>query len=164
MLVFLPFLLLVLPIVEIAVFIMVGGAIGVLPTILMVILTTVMGAALLRIQGFATLRRLRAELEAGRVPAATLGHGVLILVAGLLLITPGLVTDMLGLLLFIPPVRSAVWHLIARRIVIVAAAQRRGGGGGGTIDLDEEEWREAEPRRHERPGTLPPRDINRRSI
>ncbi len=109
------------PLIEVALFIKVGGLIGVLPTILLCILTAVVGTALMRAQGLATLDRLRASVEAGADPRGPIAHGALILVAGLLLVTPGFFTDALGILLLIPPVRQQVIQWGASRLTVRAA-------------------------------------------
>ena len=132
-----PFLLLAVPVAEIAVFILVGGQIGVLPTLGLILLTAIVGSILLRVQGFGILRRITAETRAGHVPGRELIHGAMILVAGVLLLTPGFVTDTMGFLLFIPPVRDFGWRLIRDRITIVASGmggtihERAGGGKAG---------------------------------
>ncbi|NCF82513.1 MAG: FxsA family protein, partial [Proteobacteria bacterium] len=94
------FLLLLLfftvPLVEIYVLLEVGGAIGVLPTIAMVVLTAVIGAGLIRAQGLATLGRVQQQLERGELPAVGIIEAALLLVAGALLLTPGFVTDTIG--------------------------------------------------------------------
>ena len=108
-----PILLLVVPILEIAVFILVGGEIGIGWTLLLVLLTAILGTFLLRQQGFGVLEQIREDVNAGRVPAAAMAHGVLIIVAGVLLLTPGFVTDALGFLLFVPSVRAWVWRVLA---------------------------------------------------
>lgn len=144
-----PFLLLGLPIAEIAVFILVGQYIGLLPTLAMIFITAVLGSLLLRVQGFGLLRRIQAETERGAVPGRELVHGVMILVAGLLLLTPGFITDVLGFLLFIPPVRDAGWALLRERIVVMtssrfggAARQARPNGRPSepVIDLDSDDF------------------------
>lgn len=141
-----PFLLLALPALEITVFIIVGSQIGVLPTLMIVIATAIAGAILLRVQGFGVLRQIRQTLDEGRMPGRELVHGVMILAAGILLLTPGLVTDTLGFLLFIPPVRDFVWRLIRGRIVIIGGAQGAANAGPQrppdrrTIDLDAEDY------------------------
>ncbi|TPW27259.1 FxsA family protein [Pararhizobium mangrovi] len=117
-----PFMLLALPIAEIAVFILVGQYIGLLPTVGIILLTAVLGSILLRVQGFGLLARIREESEKGRVPGRELVHGVMILVAGVLLLTPGFITDTLGFLLFVPPIRDAAWKLLRERIVIMSAS------------------------------------------
>lgn len=141
-------LLLALPLIEIAVFVLVGSQIGVLPTIGLVVLSGIAGGALLRIQGFGILSRIRRQVEAGRDPGRELAHGVMILLAGILLLIPGFVTDILGILLFIPPIRDLGWHLVRDRITFVggigggfgAPPGADGRGDGKTIDLDEDEY------------------------
>jgi UPF0716 protein FxsA len=120
MLRFLPFLMLIVPITEIAVFILVGQWIGVLPTIVLVILTAVLGASLLRHQGLGLAMKIRGEMDAGRVPGRDLANGAMMLVAGVLLLTPGFVTDTLGFLLFIPHIRTKVFTFLAKRVKFVS--------------------------------------------
>lgn len=150
----LPLALVVLPLLEIAVFIIVGRYIGVLPVIGLIFLSSALGGVLLRIQGIGVLRKLSREMDAGRLPARELIHGTMIVLAGLFLLTPGFVTDLLGLLLFIPAVRDAAWLLIKDRIVVTGMFRGTGNepgspfeGGdrndeaGDVIDLDEDEYR-----------------------
>ncbi len=108
-----PILFLTVPILEIAVFILVGQQIGLGWTLLLILATAIAGTMLLRQQGFGVLNRIRDDVNAGRMPAEAMAHGVLILVAGILLLTPGFVTDALGLLLFLPPFRAWVWRVVA---------------------------------------------------
>ena len=68
-----------------------------------------------------TLQRIQTEIKAGRVPGRELVHGVIIVAAGVLLLTPGLVTDVFGYLLFIPKVRDLVWRALSRRVVVTAS-------------------------------------------
>lgn len=98
-------LFLVVPIVEIYVLIQVGGSIGAGPTVALVVLTAVAGAALVRAQGFRAWVRVQQAMNAGEIPAVEMLEGLLILIAGVLLLTPGFVTDGLGFLLLIPPLR-----------------------------------------------------------
>ena len=114
-------LILALPIVEIALFIVVGGAIGLWPTLGLVVLAAVAGVALMRRQGLRTLERLTASLEAGGGPGEPLAHGALIFVAGLLLLIPGFFTDAVGLLLLLPPVRARLIGWGASRVIVRAA-------------------------------------------
>ena len=140
-----PLLLLVIPLAEIAVFVIVGQQIGLLATIALVIATAVAGTILLRVQGFSVLARVQREVAQGHMPARELVHGFMIMVAGMLLLTPGFVTDTLGLLLFIPPVRDAAWRFIRSRIVIIGTGGRggesRGPSGGRTIELDRDDYK-----------------------
>ena len=98
----------VVPIAEIAMFIQVGDVIGLWPTIAIIIVTAFLGTALLRFQGLATLARAQGALNAGELPLESVIHGVFLLIAGLLLLTPGFITDFVGFLLFIPPLRLGI--------------------------------------------------------
>ncbi len=120
---FVLLLLLVLwPLIEIAVFLQVAQWIGVLDTLGLMLVISVGGAWIVRRQRLDTLARMRAVLDAGRIPAGPLVDGALLLVAGFLLLVPGFVTDGLGLLLLFPPVRALVRVALGRRFAI------RGGG------------------------------------
>ncbi len=101
-------ILIVTPIIEIAVFIEVGGLIGLWPTLATIVLTALIGTALLRQQGLATLARAQQEMAAQRVPVRELFHGICLLLAGALLLTPGFVTDAVGFALLVPPLREAI--------------------------------------------------------
>jgi len=114
---------LVVPIVELAVIIQVGHVIGTWNTIAVLLLVSLGGAWLVKHEGVTVVRRFRVEMEAGHVPGRELADGVLILFAGALLLTPGFVTDIFGLLLLLPPVRSAVRAGAMHRVV--ARRQRR---------------------------------------
>jgi UPF0716 protein FxsA len=93
------------PLVELALLLWVGARIGVLPTVALILVTGVAGASLARLQGLATWRRFQAALAAGRLPGSELLEGLIILVAGALLLTPGILTDAAGFLLLVPPAR-----------------------------------------------------------
>jgi UPF0716 protein FxsA len=107
---------LAIPIVEIALFIQVGGMIGLWPTLGLVILTAVAGVALIRMQGLQAMRRLRTSLEAGGDPTGPIADGAMILGAGVLLLVPGFFTDLLGLVLLAPATRAAVLRGAAARL------------------------------------------------
>jgi UPF0716 protein FxsA len=94
-------LFIVIPIIEIAILVKIGTILGFWPTMLMVIATGILGATLARIQGFLVLTRIRTELKMGRTPAEELIDGLLILIGGILLLTPGLLTDLMGFLMLI---------------------------------------------------------------
>jgi UPF0716 protein FxsA len=113
---FLAFLL--VPLIEIALFIQVGGLIGLWPTLAVVVLTAVAGTALVRSQGIRVLADLRASFERLGDPTEPLVNGAMILFAGALLLTPGFFTDALGLSLLVPAVRSAVYRWIRARVVV----------------------------------------------
>jgi len=132
------------PVLEIAVFIEIGGRIGLWPTIATVILTAVLGTALLRQQGLVALKSAQKSLEKGDFPVREVFDGLCLLVAGALLLTPGFVTDGMGFLLFLPPVRVLIgawaWNYLIRhgRIDIHAGAggwaePEKGGDGAGPV-------------------------------
>ncbi|WP_035899229.1 FxsA family protein [Labrenzia sp. DG1229] len=143
--------IILLPLIEIAVFIWVGGLIGVLPTILLTIITALAGTVMLRQQGLSLLTRMQSELDAGRAPGNEVMQGAMIVLASIFLLIPGFVTDAIGLLLFIPPVRQALANFIIARsnVVIVQGGQsgQSSGQGGGrpdehVVDLDQQDWSE----------------------
>ncbi len=115
------FLLVAVPIIEIGVFIQVGGIIGLWPTIAVIFLTAAIGAGLLRAQGLAEMFRAQEVMARGEMPLAEVFDGLCLLFAGVLLLTPGFVTDAVGFLLFIPPLR-----IILRRGVASFVAARGG--------------------------------------
>ena len=108
-------LFLFVPVAEVILFIVVGSRIGVSLTVGLVILTALVGAGLVTRQGRVTVKEARNELAAGSVPARQLAHGVMILVAGALLLTPGFLTDVGGFALLIPAVREVLRRLGMRR-------------------------------------------------
>jgi len=106
-------LFLLIPLVEIYFLIKVGNIIGAVPTIALVVFTALLGAMLLRFQGWATLTRSRQVMEQGQLPALEMLEGVLLVFAGALLLTPGFVTDAIGFVFLVPPLRQAIirWFL-----------------------------------------------------
>jgi UPF0716 protein FxsA len=111
-------LFIVIPLIEIYFLIQVGEVIGAWPTVLLVVLTAVIGVGLLRWQGMTTMMRFQSELAQGAVPAMPLFEGMMLLVAGALLLTPGFVTDSIGFLLLVPPLRRAMIQWALRKGVI----------------------------------------------
>jgi len=105
-----------MPIIELIVLFKVYQAFELGPTLAIVILTGIIGAYLARAQGMMVLRQTQQDLAEGRMPAPRLIDGVMILVAGVLLVTPGLVTDTIGFLLLVPPVRVAIRMWMRRRL------------------------------------------------
>lgn len=97
-----------MPLVELVLLIKLNQQIGFAYTVAIVILTGVTGATLARMQGFLTVRAIQRDLAEGRMPAPRLIDGVMILIAGVLLVTPGLITDAIGFLLLLPPIRSSI--------------------------------------------------------
>jgi UPF0716 protein FxsA len=105
----------VVPIAELYVLIQIGSAIGILPTIALLILDSVLGAALMRSQGRAAWMRFNRAVEEGRVPGREVIDGVLVIFGGALLLTPGFISDFLGLILLLPPTRAIVRTVLVRR-------------------------------------------------
>ena len=101
----------VIPVIELYLLIKVGSLIGALPTVALVLSISLAGAWLVRHQGFEILRRIQAELAQGRLPAAELLDGAMVLVGGVLLLTPGFFTDVLGLFFLIPFTRAVIKQL-----------------------------------------------------
>lgn len=111
------FLLLVaVPLIEIALFVQIGGAIGLWPTLAIVLLTAAAGTWLLRREGRVSLARLQMAFETGADPSQPLAQGAAVLAAGLLLLTPGFFTDGLGFVLLVPAGRALILRLLARAL------------------------------------------------
>jgi len=102
----------IIPIVEIYLLVKAGTVIGPLPTVALLLLVSLAGAWLVRHQGFEILRRIQLELSQGRMPAADLLDGFMVLLGGILLVTPGFFTDVLGLLFIIPPSRRLMGRFV----------------------------------------------------
>lgn len=116
MLPLLALLFLAVPIIELAVIVQVSDALGLVDTLALLVLVSLAGAWLVRREGLGVLRRVQHQLHAGQVPGRELVDGLLILVGGALMLTPGFVTDGVGLALMLPPVRAAVRAGLARRL------------------------------------------------
>ena len=134
---------LALPLIEIALFIVIGQSIGLLPTLLGIVLTGLIGALVLRWQGIATLREMQIRLQRGEMPARQMGDAMLIGLAGLLLLLPGYFTDLIGLVLLVPWTRELIYRLLARnlKVVEVSTSYRRA-GDPEMIDLDHRDYRD----------------------
>jgi UPF0716 protein FxsA len=113
-----PILFIVVPLVELYLIIQVGSMIGALWTVLLVLLTAVIGVQLLRIQGFNTLNRARQSMEMGALPAMEMMEGMALAVGGALLITPGFITDTLGFLCLIPATRRAMIRYLMKHAAL----------------------------------------------
>lgn len=135
--------LLLLPLLEIAGFVIVGREVGALATVGLVILSSVAGSLLLRHQGFGVMARVRAEMDAGRDPSRQLAHGAMIVLAAVLLIIPGFITDIFAILLLLPPVRDLAWRFLKSRIVLATGFTGggfRARGRDKVIDLDDSDF------------------------
>lgn len=138
------FSVLALPLIEIALFVVIGQAIGLVPTVLGVLLAGVAGGLVIRWQGIEALREMQIRMQRGEMPARKMGDTMLIVLGGLLLLLPGYFTDLLGLLLLLPPVRDLMYRLLARnlRVVEVTSTSYRRTEEPGLIDLDKGNWRD----------------------
>lgn len=125
-------LLLTVPLVEIYVLIEVGQSIGTATTVALVIFTAVLGAWLLRWQGLHTLARVQAALQRNELPAIELIEGLLLIITGVLLLTPGFVTDAIGFACLIPTVRRGFALSLVNRVIVTRV--RGDASGDRTID------------------------------
>lgn len=146
-LIIIPILLILLPVIEIAVFIYVGQAIGVWKVVALVMLSAILGAVLLRFQSISVIRKINRDIRQGRTPEAGLIDGVLIVIGAILMIVPGFVTDVVGLLLMLPPVRSAIRHVLRSRMTFTTVRTGREPGQGyrrrrddDVVDLSPEDF------------------------
>ena len=114
-------LFVLLPLAELYVIIQVGQAFGALNTIALLIVISVVGAWLMKREGISVWRRFQRQVETGHVPGREIADGVMILAAGALMMAPGFITDLVGILLLLPPVRAGVRAMVLRR-----AARRAG--------------------------------------
>jgi len=137
---------LAVPLIEIAFFIVIGQAVGLWPTLAGVLLTAIIGAVVLRIQGLSLINEIRSSVGRGQLPARALADAMMVAIAGVLLLTPGYFTDLMGILLLIPPVRGAIYAFFRSRIQVVSTTTAGFGYSQkrvdeGTVELDDDEWR-----------------------
>lgn len=149
---FLAFLL--VPLIEIGLFIQVGGLIGLWPTLAIVVLTAILGTSLVRSQGRVAMGELRSSFADLNDPTEPLAHGAMIFVSGALLLTPGFFTDAVGFALLMPPVRRAVFRYVRSRVEVTQfqmgpgrAAQHQTPG-----DVIDGEFEDVTPNRKPRTG------------
>ena len=118
----------IIPVSEIYILIAIGGQIGILPSIGLVILTGIVGASLARSQGLKTLGRIRDSFQQGVVPGEELLNALLIAIAGIVLLTPGFLTDAVGLFLLIPTTQALCREWLKRRMELIYAQRNVGNG------------------------------------
>lgn len=126
----------VVPAIELVLLLVVGQQIGIVPTVGLIATTGVLGAWLARRQGLDTLNRLQREIREGRMPGSTLVEGMMILIAGAVLLTPGFLTDALGFTLLIPASRAALGRLVVARLAPRVTVIRPGTPGEIVIDAE----------------------------
>src|SRR5262249_49330173 len=114
-------LLALVPLAEIALFIWLGGLIGILPTLLLTVGCVALGAALAMAQGFATIRATKQSLDRGEIPAVEILSGAVLLIAAFFLMTPGFITAAIGFVLLIPPLRLWIGRTVLARLIAARA-------------------------------------------
>ena len=132
-------LFLIVPALEIALFIQIGGVIGVVWTLLLIVVTAVLGVILLRIQGIVTLLRVQDSLNRGEIPAIELLEGLLLLISGAFLLTPGFFTDTVGFCMLVPAVRTSAALWLLQHVNIITPGgdfHPPGGAGPGNVHTD----------------------------
>jgi len=137
-----------MPLAELAVLIRIGSEIGVFATIGLCLVTAFVGAILVRLEGVQTLFRIQEQIRAGILPAAEMLEGIALFVAGVMLLTPGFITDAIGFLALTPPVRRPLAAWLAARAVVIApsdAAPRGPGPGQDDGNVYEAEAWESDP-------------------
>ena len=145
---------LIVPIIEIGIFIAVGNSIGLIPTLSGVVITAVLGSFIIRRQGLSLIAEIQQHMAAGALPARQIVDGIMLAISGALLLTPGFFTDFVGFLLLVPPVRLLIYNELKSRIRVVSgfSGPQRGGYDHGfsndnskegpeIVDLDENNWR-----------------------
>lgn len=137
--------LLIVPIIEIALFILIGQTIGVWPTIAGILIIALIGSAIIRHQGLWLLAEIRSTMGQGRLPARALADAMLVAIAGVLMMVPGYFTDALGLVLLIPPLRHWFYRWLSRRMGLAGTPpnepEATARPGPRVIDLDPERFR-----------------------
>jgi len=120
-------LFILVPVIEIGLFIQVGGWLGLWPTLALVLITAFVGASLVRSQGIMTLASVQDRLNRGELPAQQILEGVMLAVAGVLLLTPGFMTDAMGMLVLLPGPRAALAKQVMKRVTVSQAGFSQGG-------------------------------------
>lgn len=141
-----PLLFIAIPLVELYVIIAVGEEIGAFWTVILVLLTAVIGVNLLRIQGMSTLMRAQRNMAQGAVPAMEMMEGIALAVGGVLLITPGFITDSIGFLCLIPASRRAIIRYIMARSTVQTG-----------FDARSEQWQSDQYQKPKSPDEKPPK-------
>ena len=122
------------PLVELYLLIEVGSVIGALPTILLSVFTAILGGALVRLQGFSILFRAQSQMANDELPAIEMLEGVVLLLVGLALLLPGFITDAIGFLLLVPPLRQGLVNAYLARMIVPPGPGGPGPHGGTRAD------------------------------
>jgi len=144
-----------LPAAELFLLIRVGSVIGPLPTVLIIIFTGIFGAALARYEGLRVWTEANRNMQRGILPTNQMLDGLLVLVAGILLVTPGFITDISGILLLLPPVRALVRNYLKLRFAEKIKISASGAGFPGGREY-RRSGTDFDPDRHQSPGSHKP--------
>lgn len=138
---------LIVPLIEIALFVSLGQLIGLWPTLAGVVITALIGSAIIRAQGLSLFKEIQRLSAAGELPAKQLAEAMMLGISGALLLTPGYFTDLVGFILLVPGIRVAIYTYLKSRIQVVSTASfsaRRPPkpDNSDTINLDRDDWRD----------------------
>lgn len=147
---FWPLLFIIVPLLELYLIIKVGGMIGAFMTVLLVVTTAVVGVSLLRFQGFSTIQRAQANMARGQMPAMEMFEGMLLAIAGVLLLTPGFLTDSIGFFLLLPAGRRALIRAMSANATFYTSGFGGGSAGrSGDAHPGGNTWEGESQRQHE---------------
>ena len=140
-------LFILIPLLEIWLFILLGGFIGVYPTLFIILLTAILGTFLVKTQGINVLKEIQSKFNELENPTEPIAHGAMILFAGALLLTPGFFTDTVGFLLLLPKVRRAAFFWLKNRVNLVkySSFEMSGGDKNKYSDIEVTDYKEVEP-------------------
>jgi len=137
------------PLIEMIILIQVGGLIGAIPTVALVVLTATLGIWLLKLEGLATLARVQEKLDQGQIPETELLEGIMLLVGGALLLTPGFITDAMGFICLLPGLRRPLARWIIHRGLLRAMNFSGSSFTSGTFSSGSFTTRSIPPGQHE---------------
>ena len=140
-------LFILIPLLEIWLFILLGGFIGIYPTLFIILLTAILGTFLVKTQGINVLKEIQSKFNELENPTEPIAHGAMILFAGALLLTPGFFTDAVGFLLLLPKVRRAAFFWLRNKINLVKYTfpERGGGDKNKYSDIEVTDYKEVAP-------------------
>ena len=140
-------LFILIPLLEIWLFILLGGFIGVYPTLFVILLTAILGTFLVKTQGINVLKEIQSKFNELENPTEPIVHGAMILFAGALLLTPGFFTDTVGFLLLLPKVRRAAFFWLRNKVNLVKYSSPESSGGDkyNYSDIEVTDYKEVEP-------------------
>ena len=140
-------LFILIPLLEIWLFILLGGFIGIYPTLFIILLTAILGTFLVKTQGVNVLKEIQSKFNELENPTEPIVHGAMILFAGALLLTPGFFTDTVGFLLLLPKVRRAAFFWLRNKVNLVkySSPESSGGDKNKYSDIEVTDYKEVEP-------------------